>query len=708
MAPDIRSLFEPESIAVIGATHDRSKIGNAILRNIIDGGYPGRIYPINPKGGTIEGITAYKTVSDVQASIDVACIAVPSSHVFEVVKACSEKGVRYGLIITSGFSEIGNTIGEQKIVNYAKEHGMRIIGPNIFGLYSSAVNLNATFSPGQISGGNLGIITQSGALGLAMIGQAAVSKIGLSAIISVGNKSDIDEADLLSYLKTHQETRVILLYVEGIKNGHKLVQNINEIVRAKPVILIKAGRSRRGAIAAASHTGALAGSDEVFDHVMRQCGAVRAESIREAFVWCKYLVRNPLPRGENVVIITNGGGAGVLATDACEKYGVKLYDDPESLKKAFSSLIPAFGSTKNPVDITGQATVNDYHQAFMAALAHDKIHSVIGLYCETSRFSAEMLAEAIEPSYQAFRNAEKPIIFTLLGGVDTMNYGLLAQQKGIPVSDDVYETVSALGAMYRYYHAKKHDQYPVVDMKIDVKAIQEVLHRARKENRLALMSHEANDVMKISGINVPRSLRAATLPDAVNHAETIGYPVVMKVISRDILHKSDVGGVALDLESKQEVIDAYGAILKNCRTRMPQAHIEGVMISEMVLSGTEMIAGARYDSAFGPIVMAGLGGIYVEILKDISFRTLPLCREEVIDMIKEIRSYPLLLGVRGEAKRDIDTLVDTIIKLGAIIQKCPEISDIEINPLVVYEQGLGAKAVDVRIILAKNEDEVRL
>lgn len=707
MNPDIRFLFEPGSIAVIGATPDRSKIGNAILRNIIDGGYPGRVYPISPRGGTIEGMTAYKTVSDVRDSIDVACIAVPSPRVFEVVRECSEKGVKYGLIVTSGFSEVGNILEEQRIVHQAKKQGMRIVGPNIFGLYSSSVSLNATFSPGKISGGNLGIITQSGALGLAMIGQAAVSKLGLSAIISVGNKSDIDEADLLSYLETHEETRVILLYVEGIKNGDKLVQCIEEIVSTKPVIFIKAGRSKRGAIAAASHTGALAGSDEVFDHVMRQCGAVRAESIREAFVWCKYLVGNPLPRGENVVIITNGGGAGVLATDACEKYGVKLYDDLESLGKTFSSLIPAFGSTKNPVDITGQATVDNYRQAFKAALAHEKIHSVVGLYCETSRFSAEILAEAIEPGYQAYRKAKKPIIFTLLGGVDTMNYGLLAQQKGIPISDDVYEAVSALGAMYKYHRAKERGQYRVADMEIDTKAVKEVLHGARKEHRLALMSHEANDVVKVSGIYVPRSMQAAALQDAIDRAEEIGYPVAMKVVSKDILHKSDVGGVALDLESRQEVIDAYGAILKNCRIRMPQAHIEGVMISEMVLPGTEMIVGARYDSAFGPIVMAGLGGIYVEVLKDVSFRALPLCREEVMDMITELRSYPLLLGVRGEPKRDIDTLVDTIIKLGAIIRKCPEISDIEINPLVVYEQGMGAKAVDVRIILSKIEDEVR-
>ena len=700
---NIKYLFEPRSIAIIGASNDKGKIGNAVISNIIKSGYQNKIVPINPKGGEIEGIKAYKNILDVTEEIDTACITIPAKFVLESIKECATKGVKYAIVITSGFSEIGKIEEERKLIEAAHEKGMRILGPNVFGLFTAEVSLNATFAGSVIPSGNLGIITQSGALGLSMIGQATVGNVGLSTIVSVGNKSDIDEGDLLEYLITQDRTKVILIYMEGVREGERLVETLKRATKIKPVVIIKAGRSTRGAMAAASHTGSLAGSDTVFDDIIKQCGVLRAENMTQAFEWSKFLAHNPLPAGDNTVIITNGGGAGVMATDACEKYNVKLYDDLQHLKTIFSPSAPEFGSTKNPIDITGQAKADDYTKAFNAALHDSEIHSVIGVFCETSLFTDENLNEAVEQNYSQFKAAGKPIVFGLLGGETIDDYTRKARRKNIPVYEDIYEGVEVLGAMYSYKRYVEEKEDEVADFKIDAAAIDNIVNNARKEGRSFLFAHEGQDVMNIIGISVPKSLIATNIEGALQSAKTIGYPVVMKVVSKDILHKSDAGGIALDLDNEEEIISAYEAIMRNCRARVPRAVIEGVAVSEMVPNGTEMIVGARIDGSFGPTVMVGLGGIYVEVMKDVSFRAVPIGRQEIIAMIKEIRSYPLLLGVRGEKTRDINALVDTIIRIGSVIRYCKGISDIEINPLILYEQGLGARAVDVRIILSRNE-----
>jgi len=323
--------------------------------------------------------------------------------------------VKFLVLITSGFSEVGNIDEERRIVDFARQHQMRILGPNIFGIYSSMAPINATFGTREVRPGNVAIITQSGALGLAMIGKTAVENIGLSAIVSVGNKADINETDLLGYLASHRDTRVILMYIEGVKDGDKLVGVLKETTRLKPVVVIKSGRSKAGAMAAASHTGSLAGADEIFSDIMKQTGVLRAESIQEAFSWCKYLATAPSPRGENVVIVTNGGGIGVMAADACEKYGVGLYDDIETMEKAFAGAVPSFGSAKNPVDITGGATASDYERALKVSLKNDAIHAVVCLGCETAVFSGDQLSETAQKVYSQAKS-NKPMIFSFFGG----------------------------------------------------------------------------------------------------------------------------------------------------------------------------------------------------------------------------------------------------------------------------------------------------
>lgn len=703
---DIKYLFEPRSIAVIGASGDEKKIGYSVLRNIISGGYKGKIVPVNPRGGEILGIKAFKSIEDAPGGIDVASIVVPAHLVFDAVKSCAARGVKYVTIITSGFSEIGNTTEEREIAGYAAERGVRVLGPNIFGIYSAESSLNATFGPAKITPGQVAIVTQSGALGLAMIGKTAVENIGLSAIVSIGNKADLDEADILEYLVPQTRTQIIMMYMEGVKKGERLVNILKETTRKKPVVVIKSGRSERGAIAAASHTGSLAGSDKVFDDLMKQCGVLRAESIDAGFNWCKYLAHNPVPGGEETVIITNGGGIGVLAADACEKYGIKLFDDNLRLRETFSIATPDFGSTRNPVDITGQATSRDYDSAFNAALYDPHINSVIGLYCETAVFDAGNLSKLVLDTYENFLESRKPIVFSLFGGEKTEEALASLARQGIPAYGDVYESVNCLGAMYKYYRhiTERGGELPPNKMGIQaMRDIHAIIGKVLAQDRNFLLAQEAHDLMSLAGIGMPRSATARSIEDAAALADDMGYPVVMKIVSPDIIHKSDVGGVALDLENRNEVIDAYQAIISNCRENVPQAVLEGVEIAQMIPAGTEMIIGARRDRTFGPIIMVGLGGIYVEVLKDVSFRSFPLERQEIMNMIKEIRSYALLLGVRGEEARDIDALIDTIIRLGYLIINCREITDIEINPLMVYEQGRGAKAVDARILLEKGQ-----
>lgn len=705
MSEKFKNLFEPESIAIIGASKDPKKIGYTILKNLIDGGYKGRIYPVNPSGGEILGFPVYKNLGEIDDEIDVASIAIPAKFCLDAVKDCAANGVKHLQIISSGFSEIGNHKEEREIVRIAKEAGMRVLGPNIFGMYSAEVSMNLTFSASEIKEGGVAILTQSGALGIALIGRTAVDNMGLSAIVSTGNKSDLDEADLLEYLEGHDKTKVVLMYIEGIKEGEKLLPVLKRTALKKPVIVIKSGRSERGARAAASHTGSLAGLDAIFDSVIKQCGALRAENLEEAFNWCRFLSFAPEPSGKNTVIVTNGGGIGVLATDACEKYNIELFDDQSVLKEYFEEATPSFGSTRNPIDITGGALAEDYMSALTAPVNCPHIDSTLTLYCETAVFDSDNLVPMVRKTYDKHIEAEKPVAYAIVGGEDVEKAVQVLNKQNLPVFRDVEPAVSCMGALYRYTEFKNRRSTEASRPDINTDEINTIIDKAFDDERNFLLADEAQAVMRAAGINVPESHIAKNLNMAVEAAESIGYPVVMKVVSKDIVHKSDAGGLALDLENHEEVVDAYEAIMKNCRAYNPQAHISGVEVTEMVGSGLEMVVGSVRDPAFGPVVMCGLGGIYVEVMKDVAFRSFPLNVEEARRMLQEIKTYPLLLGVRGEEKKDIDGVIDTIIKLGTILSKCERITDIEINPVVVYEESAGLKALDVRILLKNLKED---
>jgi len=689
---DLKYLFNPRHVAILGASHKEGKIGHTVLKNIVESGYKGNIYPVNPKGGEILGIKVHESISSIEGEIDLALIVVPASIAVSAIEECAKKGVKFAVVITSGFSEIGNIDAEKEMVEKARAHGMRILGPNVFGIYSASAPINATFGPSKIRPGSIAVISQSGALGIAMIGKTADENMGLSTIVSIGNKADITEADIMSYVFNDEITKVIFLYIEGLENGREFM----DLVKRKPdnmqIVAIKAGRSKVGARAVASHTGSLAGSDKIFDAAFKQAGILRAESLEEGFNWVATLAACPKPAGKNVVIITNGGGIGVLAADACEKYGVSLTSDMELLRKTFEDVMPKFGSYKNPVDLTGQAGGAEYREALERALNEDDIHAIIALYCQTDMTPLEPLMDTFVRIQEKY-GSKKPVIYSLFGGEGTDKILEKLKSKGIPAFDDVEDAVSSLKALYTAYEKRKEDEMEEVDM--DEERIRKILQEVEKEGRKQLLGTEAKEIMAAAGIDVPPFKVVKSIDEAVEAAEEVGYPVVMKVVSEDIVHKTDVGGVLLGIDNKKEIVEGYEAIIRNCRQNAPRANIRGIEIAKMVPHGVETIVGATTDSSFGEVLMFGLGGIYVEVLKDVAFRVAPVSKREIGRMIREISSYPLLLGVRGEKRKDIGSIINSIYRVGVLVNKFPEISELDINPLVVYEKG--AKALDARI-----------
>ncbi len=694
---DLELLFKPRAVAVLGASKNPDKLGHVIVDNIRTGGYRGGIFPINPSADRILGLRAYPSVEDVEEDIDVAVIVLPQKIIMDAVHQCGRKGIRFLIVITSGFGEVGNLAAERELVSTASSYGMRILGPNIFGIYSSAVDLNATFGPAEIRSGTVTMITQSGALGVALMGKTVVEKLGLSGVVSIGNKADISEVDLLEYMATDDATGAILVYLEGTKEGKELLRVMSSVVPEKPVVMIKAGRSEKGARAAASHTGSLAGSDLVFDSAMRQSGVLRAGDVDEAFDWLRALSTQPLPGGEKVLIITNGGGVGVMATDAAEQYGLQLVDDLAWLDRTFSPLVPPFGSTKNPIDLTGQAKEDDNIRVLETALTEDAVHGMVFIQCEMATTEPDSLSEKIIRTME--KHPGKPATFALIGGEKMERCIDNLHEAGIPAYGYPEAAVSALAALYRWWRFGREEKGRIEPLNIDFTAIREVLEHARRLHRQQLTETEAKRVFEILGIRVPRSIAVRGLEDCLRAADDIGYPVVLKIISPDIVHKTEASGIKTDLQNTDEVARAYKSIMAGARRKFPRAVIHGISVNQMIRGGIETIIGASTDPSFGPVVMFGLGGIYVEVLKDITFRVSPVSRKEARKMVEEIDSFPLLLGARGEKVKDIDAITDVLFRIGVLVDVIREIAELDINPLVVMERGKGSWALDARIRL---------
>ena len=694
----LNNFFNPKSIAVIGASKTPGKVGHDILKNIIQYGYDGAVYPINPGADEILGRKAYPSLQDVPDKIDLAVVVIPSKNVLEVIAQCGEKNIDSAIIITAGFKESGleGAKLETELINKAKEAGVRFIGPNCLGMIDTHSKVNASFAAGMPEKGGIGFFSQSGALCLAVLDRALPDKIGFSKFISMGNKADISDTDMMLALAEDEHTKVILGYIEGVGDGRKFMDIARQVSKKKPVIILKSGITSSGAKAASSHTGALAGREAAFDAAFKQSGVIRAHTINELFNYALAFANQPLPQGPNVAIITNSGGPGILAADACDKSDLKLAPPHKEIVDELRTFLPPVASFYNPVDILGDAGSDRYEKAITTVLKDDKIHGILVLLTPTATVDVEATAIAVA---NIANETDRPILTSFMGKKSIEEAAKTLLEYGVPNYSYPEEAVSAMNAMYRY-HAwinrpeKQYQGFPG----FKEKAVQ-VFANVKKENRDRFTDSEVHDVLNAYGFSLPKSSFARTSEEAVDAAKEIGYPVVMKIVSPQIVHKSDIGGVRINLSSKQEVEKAFFEITTHLRNIMPAAQIYGVMIQEMVRGGKEIIMGITKDPQFGHMIMFGLGGIYVEVLKDIAFRITPLSREDAHEMIRETKTFPLLRGVRGEAEADIEAIEHSLMILSQMAADFPQIIEADINPLLVKKRGEGVVAIDARFAI---------
>ncbi len=695
--------FSPKSVAVIGASKDPSKIGHQVLRNIIKGGFEGSIFGVNPKETEILGKPIFPSVKNIPGDLDLVVIVIPAKFVLDAVKECVEKGVRGAVIITAGFKETGKEGAdvENQIRTVAKAGNMRIVGPNCLGLISSKGKLNASFVGEMATPGNVAFISQSGALCSAVLDWSHGENVGFSMFVSVGNKCDVDEADLLREFANDKGTEVIMVYAEDIHHGRAFMEVTEEVSCLKPIIALKSGRTTSGMAAISSHTGSLAGDDKAYTQAFKQPGAIRCRTIADLFNLTKAFALQPRLTGPNIAVITNAGGPGVMATDAVEDAKLTLAKLAPETTAALKGFLPAAANTHNPIDVLGDAMPDRYEFALKQVLGDPNVDAVLVILTPQSMTDVEGTAHAVG---EAARGCKKPVLCSWMGGRQVAKAEEIFKQYSLPHYLYPESAVKVLQKMYTYKKRcdRPHKSWLLPDNTATRNAAaSQIIADVKATGRTTLNEFEARQVMHAYGMPVSQASLAKTVDAAVSAADETGYPVVLKIVSPDILHKSDIGGVKVNLKSADEVRAAFDSIMTSCRAAMPQADIHGILVDKMLLTqNKQVIIGMKRTPNFGPMLMVGLGGIFVEILKDVSFRLVPLDRDEAKKMISEIKTYPILAGTRGEKPYDIDTLADCLVKLSNLCIDFPEIKELDINPIMLFPQGEGANGVDVKILLS--------
>ncbi len=688
----LEKFFRPASVAIVGASREEGKVGRIVLENIREG-FTGAIYPINPKSDEINGLRCYPDITSAP-HVDLAVIVVPAKGVPGVLRECGEKGVRNTAVISAGFKEAGAAELEMECVDIIKEYGMRMLGPNSLGFIDTHSGINASFAAGMAIPGDIGLASQSGALCTAILDWAEIKRFGFSIFVSLGNKADITENDIIQAMAEDDETSVILLYLEGIKNGREFMDIAGSVTAdKKPIIVIKAGSTGSGARAVSSHTGTLAGSDVAYNAAFRQSGVIRASSIEAMFDYGLAFAYQQLPVGDRIAIITNAGGPGVLATDTCETLGMRIASFKPETIETLRSCLPAAANIYNPVDVLGDAVPELYRDAIEAVISDDNVSGVIVLASPQAMTDMERIAEII---IDANRKSSKPILVSLMGGAQARKGEKILSAGRVPNYPFPERAARAMRAMIDYAEITARTRTYPPDCGVDRKAVQEILDNERKLGNKR-PGVECLPMLKKYGIPVAESIVASTRKQAIEAASRIGYPVVMKVVSADISHKTDVGGVRTDIRDAKEAGVVYDGMMHRIHRYMPGARIEGVLVQKMLEGGREIIIGMNRDPQFGPMIMFGLGGISVEVLKDVAFRIAPLTEKDADEMIKEIRAYPMLLGIRGEKPSDIAAIKESLLRFSKLCTDFPEIVEMDINPLLVFEDG--CVAVDIRLTL---------
>jgi len=706
---DLKTLFAPQSIAVVGATERPGAVGESVFRNLLQNHYQGVVYPINFRAKHVMSVKAAPSLTALGEAVDLAVLVVPTNAVIPAIEECGALGIKNVSVITAGFKEVGGEglVLENRIKDLVKQFGMNLMGPNCLGHINTDpdVSMNASFARRMPLHGNLGFISQSGALCGAILDYAAAKNIGFSKFISFGNKADINEFDFLGYLADDPATDVIIMYIEDLVQGRAFVDLASKItgehMPRKPILAIKTGRTAQGAAAAASHTGSLAGSDEVYDALFAQAGVLRVDSVEDLFDFATAFANQPIPKGNRVAILTNAGGPGIMTTDSCVRNGLVVPRlTPESVKELEKSL-PPMASTNNPVDVIGDALHDRYKASLDVLLKEPNIDSVIVLVTPQNMTDVPEIAEEIANANDAQKDSpdRKTILATFMGSVDMVPGADILKERCVPNYQFPESAVRSLAQMVKYENWLVRPRTDVKVFDVDRAKAQSIIDGAIADGRTQLPEIESLELLQSYGFPVPAFGHAPDPDKAVETAEKLGYPVVLKISSPDILHKTDVGGVKLNLRDAKAVRAAAVEILETSRRLVPNARIWGVTVEPMSKPGREVILGMTRDPRFGPILMFGLGGIYTELLKDVSFRLAPVRELGAQRMVDSLKTKALFDTFRGSEPADKDAMYDSIMRLSQLVTDFPMIKEMDINPMLVYPVGQGAAVVDARIIL---------
>ncbi|HZD58863.1 MAG TPA: acetate--CoA ligase family protein [Anaerolineae bacterium] len=695
----LETLFCPTGVAVIGVGREEGSVGHEIFDNIREAGFKSRYFAVNPKAKEIHGEKVYASIKDIPYPVELAVIVVPSRLVPQVMEEAGEKGVKTAIVISAGFKETGieGARLERQVIDIAQKHGIRVLGPNCLGAADTGCGLNATFAKEAPGKGNIAMISQSGALLTAILDWAKAERIGFSKIISLGNKADISEIDLLKALKEDDQSKVICAYIEGITQGREFMVAAEDVSKKKPIIAIKSGGTDAGARAVSSHTGTLAGSEQAYNSAFKQSGIIRAGSVEDLFDYAIGFAYQPLPKGRNVAIMTNAGGPGIMATDASERYNVSLAAFNRETIDALREVLPPAAGLYNPVDVLGDAKADRYRRAMEIVLSDENVHSMIVILTPQAMTEIDETARVIVEMSRSF--PEKLIYACYMGRADVSSGIEILMENRVPNYYYPERAVATISTVLTYVDYVQRAVGTYEHYAVKQRRVREIFDDALRLNRRNLPDIQASQVADAYGIRVARCVLAKDADEAVRVSKGLGFPLVLKIASPDILHKSDVGGIAVGISSEAELETAFNRIIDNVRRFMPQAMIWGICLQEMITSARETIIGMNRDPQFGPLILFGLGGIYVEVMKDVSFRIAPVTEQEAYKMVTEINAYPLLRGVRGQPGVDIDAIVDTILRVSQLVTDFPEIIEMDINPFMALDKGKGGVAADVRITI---------
>lgn len=689
--------FRPKSIAVIGASRQPGKVGYDTLKNLIDDNFKGKIYPVNPGAQSILGLKAYKNVKDIQDEIDLALVIVPAEMVINTFKELIDKRVKGAVVITDGFKETGSEGAkrEKELADMCRGK-IRVIGPNCLGIIDTYSNLNASFAQTMPSQGKIGFISQSGAMVTAILDFAAGRDLGFSRFISMGNKMDLDETHFLEILGDDANTRVIAGYIESVVDGKRFIDVAEKVSRKKPVIIFKSGVSAEGTRAASSHTGSLSGLDRAYECAFSKSGVIRARSIEDLFDWTEVFASQPLPKGKRIAIVTNAGGPGIIATDKASEENLTLSSLSPDAVSRLRKILPPAASVYNPIDILGDADSQRYGQVIELLSQAEEVDGLVIILTPQANTQIEETAKIVSNvSYTSSKT-----VITSFMGEDRVATAYSIFKRGrvanIPFPD---RAMKAMSVMASYGQWRKTERPEIYAKEIDEARLGKFLKAKLDEHKIKIVDFEARELLDICDIPTLPTVLVNTPDEAVSAAEKMGFPVVMKVYSPEILHKTDVGGVRVGLRNRDEVVRAFEGIMVNVRRYLPRAPISGITVQKMAEGGKEVIVGFSRDPQFGPLVMFGLGGVYVEVLKDVNFALTPLSKKEIKGLVSGIKSFPLLTGVRGEKEKDLGALYEVIATISTIGERFPEILEMEINPLMVKDKGEGVWAIDGRLIL---------